>query len=356
MAYFSWVAREQGITDAELTVRVQAVSPNDNGLLLWDAFMPKQPVGSVKINTITSIIAKRWTADRREWNARGRYIPMEFPGTAELEMIPIESYFKIGEREIQDIVEQVGDNMQMFRQMVGADIPTRTETLAMANYRRLEVDVMTAWATGNITVRNPVSGGTYTVSYALDATRYQTAGVAWTGGSGGTAYNNFVAWLLAAYDRGISIAGAMMRQTTREAIRTSAPNLAFPLNTTVPPILADVEKRIQDEIGGPFQFATNERTVDIFATGGPAPTNTKIWPAQTLAIIPAGGRVGYTAAAPVARAYEVSRAQPQAKIDIRGMTAYAEVGGAGRDLTIECQANFLPVPIESQIYVMNAGI
>lgn len=356
MPYFTWVAQEQKITDARLTVRAQAVSPNDDGQLLWDAFFPRQNVRSVKISTITELITKRYTADRREWNARGRFIPIEFPGTAELEMVPIESYFKLGEREIQDLIEALGDNQEMMKNMIGADLPSRTEGLASSNYRRIEVDTMTAWSTGTVTARNPVTGTLVTTSYAMDATRYQTAGVAWTGGTGGTAYNNFLAWLLAAQDRGLNIAGVMIRQSTREAIRTSAPNLAFPINTSVVPILADVERRIQDEIGGPFQFATNERTVDIFATGSIATTNTKLWPAFTIAIIPQGGRVGYTAFAPVARAYEISRAQPDAKVDIRGMTAYTEVAGTGRDMTVECQVNALPVPLETQIYVMNAGI
>lgn len=361
MAYFNWVGREAQLANARYTVLAQAINPNDDGALLWDVFMPRRNVPSVKISTLTALIPKRFVSDRREWNARGRYIPQEFPGTAELEMVPIEDYFKLAEREIQDIEERLGGRGNLvgvpeFLAEVGIDLESRVQSLVQANYRRVEVDTFNAWANGQVTARNPVTGATYTMSYGIDATRYQTAGVAWTGGSGGTAYTNFVTWLLAAFDRGIQIAGAMMRLSTREAIRTSAPNLALAPGSNQAPILADVEARIQDETGSDFRFYTNERTLDIFATGGLATTQTKVWPANTIAVVPAGEAVGYNAFAPVSRAAQLAREVPEARIDRNGMAVFAESANNGRELTVEAQVNAMPVLDESRIYVINAGV
>lgn len=361
MPLFHWVGREALLASADYTVLAQAVSPNDDGQLLWDVFMPRRPVSSVKVRTLTQLIPRKFVSDRREWNARGRYIPQDFPGTAELEMIPIEDFFKLGEREIQDIEERLGgraDSMgiEEFLAEVGIDFDSRVISLAQANYRRVEVDVMRAWALGTVTAMNPVSGATYSMSYGMSASRYQTAAPAWTGGAGGTAYQKFIDWLLAGYDVGMQIAGAMMRTSTREAIRTSAPNLAFPVATNIAPTLADVEARIQDETGSDFRFYTNERTVDTFNDGGVDTTATKIWPALTIAAVPAGEAVGFSAFAPVARAGEMSRAVPEARIDRNAVAVYLESAAAGRELTVEAQINMLPIPDENRCWVINAGI
>lgn len=361
MAYFTWISREQALLNADYTIFAQAVNPNDDGQLLWDVFFPRRDVPSVRINTLTQLIPKRYTSDRREWNARGRYIPQEFPGTGELEMVPIEDFFKLGEREIQAIEEKLGprvmnNGLTEFLNEIGIDFETRVLTLVMANYRRIEIDCFNAWCNGQVTARNPTTGATYTMAYNLDATRYQTAAPAWTGGSAGTAYTKFIQWLLDGYDRGVQIAGAMMRLATREAIRTSAPNLALFPGSGVPPVLADVEARIQDETGTDFEFYTNERTVDIFGTAGLATTQTKVWPTGVVAVVPAGEAVGYSAFAPVARAGQIAREVPEAKVDRNGMVVFLETANNGRELTAESQVNQLPIVDETRLWVIQAGV
>lgn len=360
MAYFHWVGREAALANANYTVLAQAISPNDDGQLLWDVFFPRRDVPSVKISTLTSLIPKRYVSDRREWNARGRYIPQDFPGTAELEMVPIEDFFKLGEREIQDIEERsragTPIGVPALLNEIGINFEDRVLVLVNSNYRRIEVDCFNAWTNGQVTARNPSTGATYTMSYGLDATRYQTAAPAWTGTSSGTAYTKFVQWLLDGFDRGIQLAGAMMRLATREAIRASAPNLALPPGTTIAPILGDVEARIQDETGTDFKFYTNERTVDIFGTAGLATTSTKLWPTGIVAVVPAGETVGYSAFAPVARAAEIARQVPEARIDRNGMAVFVESANNGRELTTEAQVNQLPVVDETRIWVIQAGI
>ena len=358
MAFFNWVAQEQKLTNAALTVLVQTIDPNNLDELTWPVFFPRQTVNSVKMSTITPVIPTRFVSDRREWNARGRYIPQEFPGTAELEMVPIESFFNMGEREVQHLLEQLRGNQDMFRREVMVTVPDRTRQLALANWRRVEVDTMNSWATGQVTARNPVTGTTYTASYNFAASRYQVAGVPWTGGPGGTAYNNLLAWLRQGIDMGMTFQGIMTRSTTRNAVISSAPNTRYPLSPDgrFTPLIGDVEARIQDELQIAFNFYLNERSVDIFPDGGITTVATKLWPGQTIAAIPAGETVGYTALAPVARAYDVSAVAPEAEIDINGMTVYQEVGGNGRWLNVECQVNALPVPLERNVWVMNTGV
>lgn len=348
MTYFSWLSQEENLSNGALTVRAQAVSPNDTGKLVWDQFFPRRDVDSVKLQSISQIDF-RPTADRREWNARGRQIPMRTPNVAELEMIPIESFFTIGEREIQALEERTLGNQQLFRQLIGAPIPDRMDVLASANYRRIEVDALTAWALGQITVMNPVKGTTGTVSFGFDSARYETVLASWDATN---AYDNFMAWLTRAVDLVGPIVGVQLRLADLNLIKSAAPNFFAP-DSDLLMTVAQLEERIQDDMGSEFQFLVNENTQDIFTDGGNAVVRTKVWPTSVIAAVPAGEQVGYTAFAPVARAFEVSRAEPEAKIDIRGMTAYLETGNGGRSLTAECQVNALTIPDESKVAVID---
>jgi len=360
MTMASWYGQLATVptTAAELTVIAQTVSPYDAGQLLWDVFFPRRNVGSVKLDSINLPPIRKYTADRREWNARGRFIPYDTPSMAELEMVPIESYFKLGEREMQHLRERFVGNQAMVFDMIKNQLPDRAAELSRANYRRIEVDAFTAWATGNITARNATTGAATTFSFGFDNARYQTAGTAWTGGSSGTAYTNFIAWIQSAIDLGIPVAGVMLRTSTLEAIRSSCPNpfFGFDASAKVPVTLTQLQTMVQDQLGVPMQFYRNEHTVDTFATGTQVHTNTKLWPAHTIAVVPQGESIGYTAFAPVARAFDIASAVPEAKIDLNGQTVYMEEGNGGRDLTVECQVNALPVPVETNVYVIDAGI
>jgi hypothetical protein len=350
MDMFSWLAQEQGLTAAALTVRAQTVSPNDLGRLVWDLFFPREDVDSVKLRNITTS-EFRPVSDRREWNTRGRVIPLKTPDMGDIEMIPVESFFSIEEKEIQSLMERTLGNQALFRELIGAPIPTRTEQLAMANLRRLEVDAMSAWALGTITVIHPQKGTQQTVSFGMDAARHATALTAWgTGGS--NAYDDFLAFLEASIDLVGPIEGAMMRLTTLKAIQADAPqgSLGFQLTR------AQVEDRISQDLGSAFRFAVNENSLDLFDDGGLATTRTKVWPAHKVAVLPVGLRVGRMAFAPVSRAFELARSVPNAGIDVRGQTAYTAVHNGGRGFTVECQVNALPIPNEQLVAVIDAGV
>jgi hypothetical protein len=355
MAVFSWIGQELALTSAALTVRVQTLSPNDNGALIYDAFFPRRDVDSVKLRYISNL-DYRPVADRREWDARGRYVPLQLPKLSDIELVPVESYFKLGEREIQELSERTFGNMEEFRRIVSADIPARTDLLANSNYRRLEVDAFTAWANGNIVARNPLTNTTQTVSFGFASNRYTTA-TPWTGGAGGNAYANFVAWLRTSIDLVGPIQGAMMRLSTFLAIQANAPN-PMSYNASIPATRGVVEDRIRQELGTDFQFYINEKTADVFTNAGLTVARTKLWPANKVAVVPAGEVVGDMAFAPVARAMELARnSSGESGIDVRGMTVYNDADeNAGRQLTVECQVNAIPIPIEARLSVIDAGI
>lgn len=350
---FTWMQAEEELSPVALTVRAQTVDPTDQGRLLWDRIMPRRDVDMTKLSSLTSTDV-RITSDRREWNQRGRYINIVTPARRELEWVPIEGYFRIEEKEINDLMNEVRGNAALFRSIIGARVPARTDTLALANWRRLELDVFSAWTRGEITSMNPQTGQTYTVDYGFDADRYQTAGTAWSDG-GLNAYNEFLAWAQDAYEMIGSFQGAMMRLATRNAIVADAPNPMAGAIAALTPTISQVEQRIQDELGLPFRFYINENTVETYTDGGVTRQTVKVFPAETIAAIPAGVSVGNTAFAPVVRAYDLQNV-PGAGVDIRGITVFYEVGGNGREVTVEGQFNPMPDPDEQKLFVIDVGV
>lgn len=354
MNYFSWLEAEAGLSSAALTVRAQTISPNDTGRLRWPSVMPRQNIDSVDISTITTIDF-RPVAERREWNARGRVVHLPTPKRGVLSLVPIETTHRIEEYEMQKLLERTLGNQDVFRRIVGADLPVRVDTLVGANYRRIEVDVFDAWALGQCTVKNPEDNTTYTASYGFDAARYTTAGTAWNNG-GVNAYNELMTWLRTATDLVGPIAGVMLRQATLNVITEDAPNpLAF--NSAVQPTARQVEQRISDTLGLPsFTFVVNEDTTSPYTDVGFAQTKTKVWPAQRVAAIPANDFIGSVGFAPVARAIELAGVTPEARIDTNGMVAYRFPKNDGKELQLDVQVNAIPLPVEQRIAVINAGV
>lgn len=348
----SWIAQEQALTAASLTVRAQTISPNDNGQLLWDVFMPRANVDSVKLR---EILTTDWrpVSDRREWNAGGRLIPVKTPDQKELEMIPIEAYFRIGEREIQELEERTLGNEDVFRRIVRNQVPDRVDDLTLANYRRVEIDVFKAWALGQVVAMNPVTGTSVTTSLGFSGSRYLTAGTAWNGAV--NAYDEFLKFLEDSVDFVGPVQGAVMRLATLKEIQKDAPN-PFSNVTGIQITRSQLEQRVADDIGADFRFYIIENSLDVFTAGGTAVTRTKVWPAQRVAAVPAGGVVGSTVFAPVARAFDLARSVPQAGIDVRGQTVYYTSENDGKALKCQAQVNAFPLPNEQLMYVINAGV
>lgn len=348
MPNFAWIAAQRELSNAALTVQAQAISPNDQGRLKWDVFFPRQDANSVRVRNIVGSIDFRPASDRREWNARGRNIPLRIPKLADVELIPVESTFRLAEREIQEIYERVLGNEQMFRQIVGAEIPQRIDGLALANLRRIEVDAFDAWATRQITVMNPQTGVTESVEFPFADARYESSVTPWDD-VGVNAYDEFLAWLARAIDLVGPIQGVMLRLADLNIIKADAPN---PFKNNADEIALtrnQLEERLQDELGSEFSFFVNEDTVEVFDDAGDSLTRRKVWTSGVIAAVPAGDTVGRTYFAPVARAYDISRATPEAKLDVRGQTVYLETGNGGRELVVECQVNPITIPDEGKI-------
>jgi hypothetical protein len=352
MAFGTWQAVVDALDPVIMTVRAQALSPLDTGeSLIWDVHFPKQDVDSVNLQDVTTV-DYRPTADRREWNARGRNIPAPTPARRTVQIVPIESFFKLDEQEMQRLSENGGENARILRDLIGVSIPARVDRLVGANYRRLEVDAVTAWTAGTITQRNPENAAqTYTASFGISGSRITTAGTAWNDVSV-NAYDLLLAWIAAAEDLVGSIEGVMLRLASLNAILADAPNLPNSVKMT----RTELADRITQDRGSPWTFFVNENSVDVFDDGGLTYTRTKVWPAQKIAAVPVGKAVGKTAFAPVARAQEISDLIPEAGVDVRGVSVYHEMSNGGRELTVEAQLNALPVPDEQRIYVTNIGV
>jgi hypothetical protein len=352
MSTFAWMALLAALAPPALTVRAQTVSVNDRGRLVWDVYFPRENVNSTRFADITTL-DDRPVADRRDWDAPGRYIPLVSPPFRNLSMNPIEAYDRITEEEIQRLVEQTMNNQQVIQQIIGASLPQRADRLAAACYRRHEVDTFQAWASGTVTVRNPQDASkTQTVSFGFDSSRYQTAGTAWSD-AGLNAYDEFLAWLEDAQDAVGAIEGALMRLTTLKAILADAPELPNGVKMT----RAELASRIQDDLGSPFEFVVQENSLDVFDDGGTTKTRTKVWPTGKVAAIPQGKRVGSSMFAPVARAFEMNaQTGGAAGIDVNGVTVYYDAQNAGKQLEIQGQLNALGVPDEQLLYVIQAGV
>jgi hypothetical protein len=348
---FEWINALFNLSPAALTVRAQMLSPNDQGRLLWDIFFPRTNVDSVDLSDVLTLDT-RPSADRREWNGPGRLIPVSTPDLRKISMVPIEAYDKIDEKEMQHLMERFVGNAQLIANQIGVSLPDRSDRLAMACYRRLELDAMQAWQTGTIIQRNPQDASkTFTASFGIDSARITTAGVAWNNG-GVNAYDLFLAWLEDGIDACGSASGAMMRLPTLKAIQVDAPNLQNSVKMT----RADLESRIQDDLGIPFKFFLNENSIDVFNDGGTAVTRTKVWTTGKVALIPDGNAVGYAGFAPVVRAMNLSSQVPNAGIDKQGVTIIHDAHNAAKELELQAQLNALPVPNEEKIWVIAAGV
>ena len=353
MSTFDWIGQVEALSPAALTRRVQALPANNDGRqpLQWATFAPRENVNSIDVTDMMTT-DYRPVADRREWNAPGRYVPPVLPTTRKIEMVPIESYDKIEEREQQKLAEGAFGNADIIIREMGLRIPDRADRLAFANLRRLEMDFHNAWALGTFTQRNAQNGATYAFSFGFSSSRYVTAGTAWND-AGVNAYDLFLASIASAEDLIGAVGGAKMRQATLNAILAAAPTIGA---GTIRMTFRQLEQDIQDRRGSGFNIVVDERSVDVFDDGGTAYTRTKVWPAQRVGFIPDDGLIGRTPFAPVRRAMELAAQVPGAGIDVRDNTVYHYAGNGGKELNMECQLNAFPVPDESRLYVVNAGV
>jgi hypothetical protein len=354
MAVFDWIQRVESLSPAALTVMAQAIDPDDTDSLVWSNFFPREDVDSIRISEVSDIDF-RPVADNREWNAPGRQIPLKVPATKELKMVPTEAYFILDELEMQTLGERAGGNQERLIDIIGADIQSRVRQGARACYRRLEVNAFEAWANGNARTTDPF-GGTTTVSFGFDTDRYLTAGTAWDDG-GVNAYDLFLTFIEDGTAKmGATPIGAVMRRATMKVIKADAPN-PFSPTSTIEMSVDQLNDKLSGDLGSAFRIVLMEHSGDVFGDAGPHNyTRTDYWPAQHVALVPPGGRIGSTKFAPVLRAAEIDRQAPDAGIDQNGVTVYHHSENDGKTLRVDQQLNVFPIPAERWVYVTDAGV
>lgn len=351
MGPFSWIEQEESLSSEVLTARVQEINPDDVDETLQDIFFPRRDVDSVVLAEMGDI-DWRPVSNRREWNTRGRQINTKTPDFANLEFIPVESFFSINEREIQKYGEAVRGNAAVFRDLIRMRIPQRLDDLAQANIRRLEVDYVKAWTSGTIVATHPHKNQTQTMSYGFDTTRYQTAGTAWDN-VGVDAYAEFIAWAEDGTDAIGSLGGVVLRRSLYRVIQADAP---MGLNG-VPLTRGQFEDQVSNDLGVDFKFYIRETQYDIFTDGGMNAVRTDVWPDQVAALLPADVRIGNMCYAPIFRAEDLADVNTNvtAPSDNNGQRVFREVFDAGRGVTHEVQVNAFPVPNERRVWVIDAG-
>lgn len=334
-----------GLRSVDRTVAAQAVDPNDNGILKYPAFFPLTQVNTTKVGDIT-IGNYRPVASRREWNAPGRLIPLRTPDVRDINILPIESYFTIAEEEMQKLEETSNGNESIIMENVGISVESRTDGLAEANWRRVELDAMRVWANGELVQDDPQTGRTVTTDFAFGSDRQQAAGTGWTSV---TAYDNLLAWLLDGVPVLGRIEGVQLSSSKYALIKASAPTTTGIMRTR-----EYIENLISDELGNQFRFVQNDDTLETFTDGGLITTPEVVWPVNILAAIPAGGQVGITAQAPVARAGQLKREFGDAGIDRNGVAIYYTSLNEGKGAKVSAQLNVMAIPNKGKIWTIDA--
>ncbi len=344
---FNWLDQITSLSQLNLTIR-EVTRTEENPLdLRYRAIFPRVPAPSVKLSEITTVDF-RPAGGRREWNAQGREVPEKVGPTRNFEMVPINPTHHIDERMMQ-LFGESGVEEMLRRGVIGSleSWPTR---LADATERQLEAEAFEAWYTGLITVMDPKTGTTVTVSMGFDqATTYPTAGTAWDDG-GQDAYENLLTALQAAQTKMGSVGAIRTRRAVvREVVRDApdGPNGLRPTVTTL-------QERIREEGFPDVSLVIDERTYDKFTDGGSAHTSTNYVPAGLVAFQPQSGVVGQTHVAPVVRAYDFLSGGNRALA--QGIVIFRTAKNDGKTLLIEAQQNAIALPEESKTYVVDSGI
>lgn len=336
----------QELNPLVLTVEEQVRTRENDPTLSYPTYFPAQNVESVKLATITEVDS-RLVSDRREWNADGRYIPTELPPAREWEMVPLEDWFAIDEHYIQLLGERFLGDTDRILAAAKARISDQVSNLTDSNIRANEWESIRAWVDGEIPVMNPQTGNTYTAPLNFDAARYNLDGTAW---SDTNAFDQFVTWAQEAENFVGPISGARMRRDIALLIAASAPTIGA---NSIRMTLTQVQDYLSQSLGTEFMIWTDERVYHKFTGAGNTRTPQKVFPADTVAFVPSGGRIGNTYQAPIYRAEDISAASIPDSVDMNGQRIFYIAENAGKSLKVQAQANWLAIPSEQNVFIVN---
>jgi len=331
------------------TVRQQArLDQRDTDELVWDQFFTRADVGSVKINEMR-LPDDRFVASRREWDGEGHVIPLRTPDFVDMEMIPISTYFQYGEYELQRFAESRNGNEQLMVDAIEAELPDRVDSNVDAVMRRVEMDTHNVWQLGQIEVQDPQTEQVSTASFQFDSNRYPTDD--WTGGN--NAWTAFLDHTKKAQDYVASgVQGCLLDNSILQKIKQDAPTDIAGNEIT----LRALRERVQEELNQSFTIVeADHNSADTFDGAGNSTTRQTYYNEGKVTYVPGDGRVGRMAAAPIARAYSYRSAAGD-RVDVRNVAVFYVMKNDGKNMKVEFQLNWMPIPYEEKVYVVETGI
>ena len=345
---FDFLGKVTGLTAADLTVREQARLAQNPLELRYRAIFPRAEATSLTVSQLTRPDT-RFAAEYREFNADGREIPEVLGPKVDAEMVPMTATHHIDEKRLAKLRAPNPRIARLVEDGVIGDVRTWPTRLTNAVDWGLEYTAFTMWATNTITVKDPKTGTSTTVSRGISSDRYITESTAWNDGSV-NAYDRLLFRISEAQRLIGSVGAVRMRRATAEAVRADAPNGPNALR----PTLANIADRLSEEGFGQITLIIDERTVDVFTDGGSAYSSTNLIPAEKVLFQPADGVVGATYDFPVTRAYEY--VSQDHRVNLRDVVVWYTPQNNGKTLLIEAERIALPLTDESKTYVVDAGV
>jgi len=347
MSRFSWLDQLESLNLTNLTIREQTRSADNPLNLRYRTLFPRVPTDSVVVSTIEKV-QNRFTGGRRDWNAQGRELPDNLGPTSRFEMVPINPTKHMDERYLQRLGERGAQDL--IRAGIMKDVSAWATELTDATERQLEVEAFEAWLTGLITVMDPKTGATVTVSLGYGTDEYPTPGTAWDDPAE-DAYVNLLAGLQAATQKfGQNVGGVRAHRTIWSAIVADSPDGVGGLR----PTFNALRDRVREEGFPDFDMIVEERTYDKWADGGTDTTTEYYLPDGLIAYQPADDRIGNTHVAPVVRAYDFLSGGNRSLAN--GVVIFRSEKNDGKTLLNEAQQNALVVPEQSRVFVEDTGI
>lgn len=344
MDIFDLIRRE--LSSQFLQEVARQVTAENDPTLTYPGYFPAISTPSVKLATITPV-ENAYISDRREWNADGRYIPTRLPAIKELEMVPLESWDAIDEREIQLLAEAAGGNADVIVRNAKISIGDRINALLQSNVWANEYESLQVWFTGEIPVLNPQTGASYVADVGIDSARYVTDTTPWTDTN---AFDRLLVYAQEALETIGSVRGILVRNSIARKIANSAPEIG---GNNIKMTLRQVGDYLSDSLGTPFEIRIDERARPKFTGAGTETVTTKLVPDDTVAFLPGDGRIGYTYQAPIYRAEDISAVSHPDSQDRDSQRVYQMPQNHGKSLKIQAQANWLAVPDERRVFVLN---
>jgi|SRR5881394_1176272 len=344
---FDLLYRQQRLAPVNLTIREQARLIDNPLDLRWPALFPRVGTNGLKIRDLTKS-ELRLTAEYRTWNADGRELWDAIGPMSEWEILPLTATKHLDEKRMLELSLPDPTMRQLVDNGVLADVSMWATRLADAVHRRLEAASFNAWLSNQFTVMDPVTGTAITTALGFSGTRYGTAGVAWTGGTSGTAYGNFVLQVAASRVKlGGDPSVARMRDATFQVIVSSAP--AGP--NAIRPTVTNVQDRLADQ-GIRTAIVVDERTYDKSTDGGQATTVTYYVPTGKIGFQPPDGRIGNTFS--VAASRGGAEIMGDKRVNLQDVTVWYQEQNDGKTLKLSGENIAVPMPEEQRIYVYDA--